>query len=71
MLSLSQCIMALCVLVTYCTQKEGPTRVISKVKTDKTYVETSLNPKNVYSIDIDRIATNKEDETSKCSAQQK
>lgn len=71
MRSLPSCIIVICMLVVHCIQKEGPTRVISKVKTDKTYVETSLNPKNVYSIDIDRIATNKEDETSKCSAQQK
>lgn len=52
-------------------QKEAPTSLISKLKTDKRYIEGSLNPKNIYAIDVERVATSREDETSKCVAQQK
>jgi hypothetical protein len=41
--------------------KQNSSSIISKLKTDKYFIEKTLNPKNIYAIDIERIATNRED----------
>lgn len=63
--------LVLAVMLTAGRGSASPNSLLSKVKTDMKFKDSTIDQQTIYSIEVERISTSEEDEPVKCTASPK